>query len=79
MGGGIRTPDPRIRNPMLYPTELRPRVLTKVSHTHNLARLTLLTSIGIFNPMFPAQCFALPGGVGAPRLKSNQLSYAHVC
>jgi hypothetical protein len=24
MGGGIRTPDPRIRNPMLYPTELRP-------------------------------------------------------
>ena len=25
MGGGIRTPDRRIRNPMLYPTELRPQ------------------------------------------------------
>ena len=23
--GGTRTPDPRIRNPMLYPAELRPR------------------------------------------------------
>gem|GEM_PF-5576159 len=24
--GGIRTPDPRIRNPLLYPTELRAQV-----------------------------------------------------
>ena len=26
-GGGTRTPDPRIRNPMLYPAELHPRKL----------------------------------------------------
>ena len=38
--GGIRTPDPRLRRPMLYPTELltHMKILLKISTLINITR-----------------------------------------
>ena len=42
--GEIRTPDPRNRNPMLYPAELRARVLTIAEEDRDASPATLQKS-----------------------------------
>ena len=67
--GGIRTPDPRLRKPVLYPTELRARIFNNLQHTQRLARVTAQCGM-------PEPFWAMSNGFGSHY--SIRLSYRRV-
>ena len=60
LAGGIRTPDRRIRNPMLYPTELQPVIY------YYTAYLMLGQPVNIINQEQNMDFFKLVADVGFP-------------
>jgi hypothetical protein len=47
--GEIRTPDPRIRSPMVYRAELRPRMRTRIGRAQEQFVVVMITVVGDFN------------------------------